>query len=203
MRFETRWGSTISRTTQILWLPRSCARAAPEFQSLPIFSLLLAASPATRYRRQPRPPSSSFLHCIALHCELRACWILPFCPKRRFGKKKGPPPLTTKSSGPPKYLSSPNRTSLRLACDTRRSFASNFQLTQTPIACQQQTQPVLGKHQTYPRLTPKTRRTSSSRWVRLISFISRRGACSARADIMRPAQYHPSDSALPTTCSPP
>lgn len=201
MRFETRWGSTISRTTQILWLPRSCARAAPEFQSLPIFSLLLAASPATRYRRQPRPPSSSFLHCIAL----RAPSLLDpsFLSEAALWEEERSPPLTTKSSGPPKYLSSPNRTSLRLACDTRRSFASNFQLTQTPIACQQQTQQVLGKHQTYPRLTPKTRRTSSSRWVRLTSFISRRGACSARADIMRPAQYHPSDSALPTTCSPP
>lgn len=164
------------------------------------------------FSQHPPPPATDVslalhppLFCIALHCiassELAGSFL--FVRSGALGRRKVPPPLTTKSSGPPKYLSSPNRTSLRLACDTRRSFASNFQLTQTPIACQQQTQPVLGKHQTYPRLMPKTRRTSSSRWVRLISFISRRGACSARADIMRPAQYHPSDSALPTTCSPP
>lgn len=158
--------------------------------------------------RHPLPTSASpsILLFFALHCiALRAPSLLDpsFLSEAALWEEERSPPLTTKSSGPPKYLSSPNRTSLRLACDTRRSFASNFQLTQTPIACQQQTQQVLGKHQTYPRLTPKTRRTSSSRWVRLTSFISRRGACSARADIMRPAQYHPSDSALPTTCSPP
>lgn len=165
------------------------------------------------FSQHPPPPATDVslalhppLFCIALHCiALRAPSLLDpsFLSEAALWEEERSPPLTTKSSGPPKYLSSPNRTSLRLACDTRRSFASNFQLTQTPIACQQQTQQVLGKHQTYPRLTPKTRRTSSSRWVRLTSFISRRGACSARADIMRPAQYHPSDSALPTTCSPP